>query len=72
MRRAVEYQEQRQAVIRAGIPDDFAERFQELSEEERRSVLEAGFRELETSEPPKPEFPQRNSPDPNRRSTKGR
>jgi hypothetical protein len=70
MRRAAEYQEQRRAVIRAGIPDEFAERFQELSEDERRSVLETGFRELETSEAPKPEFPQRDSPNPDHRRTK--
>ena len=56
-RRAAEYQEERRAVIRAGIPDEFAERFQELSDEKKRSVLEAGFRELESSEARKPEFP---------------
>jgi len=66
-RKAAEYQEQRQAVIRAGIPDEFAERFQELSEDERRSVLEAGFRELETTEHTKPEFPKQDSPNPDRR-----
>jgi hypothetical protein len=67
MRRAVEYQEQRRAVIRAGIPDEFAEWFQELSEAGRRSVLEAGFRELETR---KPEFPDGDAPNPARRRTK--
>jgi hypothetical protein len=69
-RRAAEYQEQRRAVIRAGIPDEFAERFQELSDDERRTVLEAGFRQLANSEPPKPEFPERDSPNPDRRWTK--
>jgi hypothetical protein len=68
-RRAAEYQEQRWVVIRAGIPDEFAERFQELSEDEKRSVLEAGFRELETAHD-KPEFPERDSPNPDRRWTK--
>lgn len=69
-RKAAEYQEQRRTVIRAGIPDEFAERFQELSDDERRSVLEAGFRDLETSEPQKPEFPEHESPNPDRRSAK--
>lgn len=37
-RKAAEYQQQREAMLRAGIPDEFAERFQDLSEEEKRSV----------------------------------
>jgi hypothetical protein len=69
-RRAAEYQEQRWAVIRAGIPYEFAEQFQELSNDEKRLVLEAGFRRLTNSEPPKPEFPRRDSPNPDRRWTK--
>jgi hypothetical protein len=63
-RKAAEYQQQRQFVLQAGIPDEFAERFQELSEEEKRSVLEAGFRQLTTSTP----FPEREAPDPERRA----
>jgi hypothetical protein len=69
-RKAVEYQDERLAVIRAGIPGEFAERFQELSDEKKRSVLEAGFRELEASAPPLPEFPERDAPNPQRRSGK--
>jgi hypothetical protein len=69
-RKAAEYQEQQQVVIRAGIPGEFAERFQELSDEQKRSVLEAGFRELETSAPPQPEFPERDAPNPERRWAK--
>jgi hypothetical protein len=69
-RKATEYQEERHAVIRAGIPDDFAERFQELSEEEKRSVLEAGFRELETSTASQPDFPHRDALNPERRAAR--
>jgi hypothetical protein len=65
-RKAAEYQQQRQVVLRAGIPDEFAERFQELSEEQRRSVLEAGFRELTTSTL----FPERESPNWERRANR--
>ena len=67
-RKAAEYQQQRQVVLRAGIPDEFAEQFQELSEEQRRSVLEAGFRELATSTPSQPAFPEHESPNPERRA----
>lgn len=67
-RKAAEYQQQRQTVLRAGIPDEFAERFQELSEEQKRSVLEAGFRDLTTSASPQPEFPERELGDPERRA----
>ena len=50
-RMAAEYQLQREMVLRAPVPDEFAERFQELSEEQKRSVLDAGFRELATNIP---------------------
>jgi hypothetical protein len=66
-RKASEYQQQRQVVLRAGIPDEFAERFQDLSEEQRRSVLEAGFRELAISPPA---FPEREAPNPERRAAR--
>jgi hypothetical protein len=69
-RKAAEYQEERYAVIRAGIPGDFAERFQDLSDEQKRAVLEAGFRELEAISPPLPDFPEREAPNPQRRSGK--
>ncbi|BCH27798.1 sacsin N-terminal ATP-binding-like domain-containing protein [Mesorhizobium sp. L-8-3] len=69
-RKAAEYQQQRQIVLRAGIPDEFAEQFQELSEEQRRSVLEAGFRELATSTILQPTFPEREAPNPERRATR--
>jgi hypothetical protein len=69
-RKAVEYQEEQQAVIHAGIPGEFADRFQDLSDEQKRSVLEAGFRELEASATPLPEFPERDAPNPQRRSGK--
>lgn len=69
-RKAAEYQQQRQIVLRAGIPDEFAEQFQELSEEQRRSVLEAGFRELATSTISQPTFPEREAPNPERRATR--
>jgi hypothetical protein len=69
-RKAGEYQQQRQVVLRAGIPDEFAERFQELSEEQKRSVLEAGFRELATSTPSQPEFPEREASNPERRAAR--
>jgi hypothetical protein len=69
-RKAAQYQGQQEVVIRAGIPGEFAERFQELSEEQKRAVLELGFRELETSAPQQPEFPARDAPDPERWWTK--
>lgn len=69
-RKADEYQEKRQAAIRAGIPDDFAEQFQELSEDQKRCVIEAGLRQLETIESAKPEFPERDSANPDRRRVK--
>jgi hypothetical protein len=67
-RRAAEYQQQRQMVLGAGIPDEFAERFQELSEGQKRSVLDAGFRELTTSTNSHPIFPEREAPHPERRA----
>ena len=69
-RKAAEYQLQREAVLRAGVPDEFAERFQELSEEAKRSVLEAGFRELATSTPSQPAFPEREARNPERRAAR--
>lgn len=69
-RKAAEYQEERQAVIRAGIPGEFADRFQDLSEDQKRSMLEAGFRELETSASSQSEFPERDAPNPARRSAR--
>jgi hypothetical protein len=68
-RKVAEYQQQRQVVLRAGIPDEFAERFQELSEEQKRSVLEAGFRELATNTS-QPAFPEREAPNPERRAAR--
>jgi hypothetical protein len=67
-RRAAEYQQQRQVVLRAGIPDEFAERFQELSDEQRRELFQAGFRELAASTSSPPEFPTRDAPSPERRA----
>jgi hypothetical protein len=69
-RKAAEYQEERWAVIRAGIPSEFAERFQDLSDKQKHSVLEAGLRHLDTSASSLPEFPERDAPNPQRRSGK--
>ncbi len=66
-RKAAEYQQQRQVVLGAGIPDELAERFQELSGEQKRSVLEAGFRELATRTPSQTAFPEREALNPERR-----
>ena len=69
-RKAAEYQQQRDVVLRAGIPNEFAERFQELSEQQKRSVLEVGFRELATSTSSQPAFPEREAPNPERRAAR--
>lgn len=70
-RRSAEFQERHKAAARAGIPQDFADRWMALSEEERRTVLEAGLKSCEdAARHGKPDFPERESPNPARRAAK--
>lgn len=67
-RRARAQELQLSTALLAGIPEEFADRFQGLTDKEKRAVFEAGFRDLQARATP--EFPERESRNPERRSAK--